>query len=818
VSESFAKRASSEHMYQNDLDLDADTRSSKNAYVSIFPGKYNKEQLSRYDADGVIKVGETVKSEEPLILAVRNRRTGPKLGRRARAFADASVMWDHHTEGTVTDVFKGKKAINVIVKSIQPTQVGDKFSGRYGDKGVCAAIIPDAKMPRAKDGKPFEVLLNPLGVISRGNPAQIIESALGKIVEKTGKPYRLTDFDSEDNLVQWALGELKKHGLKSLETVVDPENGRQIDDIHTGNRFMLKLHHTAEAKIQGRATGAYTAEGLPAKGGKGGSKKVGMLELSALLSHGAYDNIRDASLVRGQQNEEYWRQIMSGYSPPAPKIPFVYEKFVESLRGAGINPIANGTKIHVMALTGDAAKQLTGNRELKNADTVDWRLDRLTPTPGGLFDEQLTGGHGGKKWSYYRLSEPLPNPAMEEPMRYILGLTKKQFENVLAGKEHFGNDPAAIDDKSSTGPQALFTALERMNLDKEIQQAEAAARSSRATKRDTAIRRLRYLKNAKRLGQHPKDWFLDRVPVLPPAFRPVSVMQQTGTPLVADANYLYKELFDANHAFEELSKVVDDTTDERLNVYKAFRSVTGLGNPLATKNREQGVQGILKQVFGASPKYGVFQRKLLGSSVDLVGRATIVPNPNLNMDQVGLPEEQAWTVYRPFVVRRLVRRGMSKLQALKQTEDRTSDARRELLAEMDKRPVIITRAPVLHKYGVLAAEPQLTSSTVLELPPLIVKGFNADFDGDAMQFHVPGTDEAIQEARTSLLPSQNLLAAGDFKPIHTPTNEYIGGLWNASTKRNPKKGVKVFRNMQDVLAAYNRGEIGADQQVEIVEP
>jgi biotin carboxyl carrier protein len=127
ISESFAKRMSSTHMYQNDLDLDSATKVSKNAFISIFPGKYKKELLDKYDTDGVVKVGETVSADDPLILAVKERRTGPKIGRRARAYGDATVTWDHHTDGIVTDVHKGKKGINVIVKSIQPTQVGDKF-------------------------------------------------------------------------------------------------------------------------------------------------------------------------------------------------------------------------------------------------------------------------------------------------------------------------------------------------------------------------------------------------------------------------------------------------------------------------------------------------------------------------------------------------------------------------------------------------------------------------------------------------------------------------------------------------------------------
>jgi len=816
VSESFAKRATSEHMYQNNLEFDDATKVSKNAFIASFPAKYPKDLLQKYDSDGVIKVGETVHADDPLILAIRERRTGPKIGRRQRAYADASVTWDHHADGTVTDVYKGKNGVNVIVKAAQPMEVGDKMSGRMGDKGIVAKIVPDNRMPQDQQGRPFEVLLNPLGIISRGNPAQILESALGKIVEKTGQPYKLPDFDTEQSLSKWVMAELKKHGLTSTETIKDPDTGRNIENIQTGNRFLMKLHHTAEAKSQGRATGAYTSEGAPAKGGATGSKRVGMLELNALLSHGAYNTIRDSSLIRGQQNTDYWRQVMSGYSPPVPEVPFVYTKFVESLRAAGINPVKEGTKLNIMAMTEKDAKTLTGDRELKNADTVDWRVDRLSPIRGGLFDEAMTGGHGGKRWSYIKLHEKMPNPVMEDPIRYLLGLTKAKYEAILAGKEQYGNDPAA-DKTQNTGPQALFNALDRMNLDKEIEQARNQAQLGRKTARDMAIRRLRYLQGAKKLGQHPKEWFLSRVPVLPPIFRPISVMQQSGTPLVSDANYLYKELFDANKALKSMEEVVDDVTDERLALYKAFRAVTGLGNPITPKNRECNVKGILKQIFASSPKHGMVQRKLLGSTVDLVGRGAISPDPNLDMDHVGLPEKQAWTLYKPFLVRRLVRKGMPKLQALRAVEDRTDRTKRELLAEMASRPVIITRAPVLHKFGILAAWPQLTSSQVLEIPPLITGGFGADFDGDTMQFHVPSSDEAVEEAKTKLMPSQNLLSLSEFKPIHAPTNEYVGGIYAASAKRDYGKPTRTFRTQQDAINAYRRGEIGVGQHVEIVE-
>lgn len=807
VSQSFADRARSEHAYQRDLDLEEGVEHGLNRYVSTFPGRFDRHILRNFDEDGVVKPGTTVKRDDPLILAVRQRQVGPRLGRRQRAFADAAVTWDHHEPGTVTDVVWGRNGINVIVKSTAPLEQGDKLAGRYGDKGVVAEVVPDHRMPTGKDGQPFEVLLNPEGVPSRGNPAQNLEAALGKLAAATGEPVKVPDFSDIEDLNAWIERQLERHGIDPEETLYDPEENRHIPGILTGNRFIMKLHHMAEAKLQGRDIGGYSAEETPAKGGETGSKRIGMLELNALLSHGAFDVIRDARLVRGQQNEDYWRQVMSGYDPPQPEVPYTFRKFVNQLRAAGINPIREGTRTNVMALTDHDVAELAGDREIRNADTVDWRVGRLTPKKGGLFDEKLTGGHGGTRWSYVKLHTPLPNPVMEEPIRRLLDLTGPKYEAILAGKEELAGH---------TGPEAIAKALDKLDIDKELEAARAAVKGSRKTHRDKAMRKLKFLKAAQDKHLHPRDWVLSKVPVLPPAFRPVSLMRG-GRPLVSDPNYLYKELIEANDVLQNLEGKVDDVGDERLALYHAFKGVTGLGDPVQPKHQEQQVKGILKTVFGSSPKYGTIQRKLLGSTVDLVGRGTVTPNPKLNMDEMGLPEEQAWTLYRPFIVRRLVRRGMSRVAAFKAAKERTPTAKAELVKEMQRRPILLNRAPSLHRYSIMAFYPRLTRSKTMEVSPLVVGGFGMDFDGDNVNAHVTGTDEAAQNAAERMLPSRNLLSTQNFGVHYLPTQEYIAGLYEATTEVDKKKARRVFRTAKDALNAYRRGEIGLGQRIEILE-
>jgi DNA-directed RNA polymerase beta subunit len=1177
VSESFSKAMTSEHMYQNNLEIDDKYKLGKNDFVSLFGGKFEKNQLEKMDNAGVVKEGMEIKYGDPLILAARQRPIGEHRvwKRKAQGYEDRTVTWQHRHPGVVTDVVKGKKGISVVVKSHNPMQVGDKLSGRYGDKGIIADIIPDDQMPQGTDGKPFEILLNPHGVISRTNPAQVMEAVLGMIAEKRGEPIAVPDFDEIKDLASWTHEMARKEGIIDQQKIIDPETGRAIPPVLVGNRFFLKLHHMAEDKGSGRATGGYTMEGAPAKGGSSGSKRLSLLDTNALISHGAYENIRDAKLIRGQKNEDYWLSFLQGHNPPDPDVPFVYEKFVNELKGAGVNVVKDGNQLNVMALTQNDAKQLTGDREIENAETVNWD-NEMKAVKGGLFDPSLTGGHHGNRWSYIKLHQPLPNPVMEEPIRRLLGLTEKKFKAILAGED-------SIDGES--GPAAIQKALEGFNVDRQIKIARQQIAGSRKSDRDAAVRKLGYLQGLQKTGQKPSDWLLDRVPVLPPKFRPISKMEESGTPLVSDANFLYKEVFEANKNWKEMSQEVSDVGDEQLAAYQAFKAVTGLADPIHPKLQEKRVKGFLKSIFGDSPKFGCFddkteiltrrgwllfedlnysdevmtlnpgtgyaewgvirhihryeyvgemfrfetargldmvvtpnhrnwvrnrrkglnpddmnsgwhfepayktaacrnrrwfrtaadgwvgtfqrpdflpdscsdedfaayvgwwvaegwlgdrkadrpqicqavkqkeyceeldrihqslgfaysvgdydrkvpsggtclarqwsvnspelaawlvthcgklakekklsdvvknwptellkafllgyargdgnkrhvarrnaggvthknktqwwqehqsmattsisladdlvevgnklgltfrvrvsreetvfpdgtvfntlyrvktdssrfvvaegsiesvvdyegyvycvsvdngvvlvrrngkpfysgnsvQRKLLSTPVDVVGRAVIGPDPDLDMDSVGLPEAKAWDVYSDFVARRLVRRGLPPSEALKQVEERTPTAKTELLAEMENRPVFISRAPVLHRFGVMAFKPKLVKGDVMKVSPLIVGGFNADFDGDTMNYHVPVKESARKEALERMLPSRNLLSPADFKsPMAKPSQEYVAGLFSATEKPDEKARPHYFKDAQSAIAAYQRGDIPVNAVVNIL--
>lgn len=813
VSESAAKRLSSDHMYQHRHDHDDAIQSGRSRYIGLFPKQFDRRQLEQVDDDGVVRPGLEVQPGDPLVLAVKKMiDPAGRLHRKSAAtWQPAHLTWDHEHPGVVTDVMKDKKGVSVVVRSHNELRVADKLSGRFGDKGVVAAIIPDDRMPRDKQGRPVEVIMNELGLISRANSSQVAETILGKIAADKlgGKPYVVRDFEDIEDVSDWARQEAERHGVPVEEDLEDPESGASIPGILTGNRFVMKLSHTAESKGQARGTGGYTMEEAPAKGGgEGGkSKRISLLNVNAILSSGAVGVLKDASLVRGQKNPEYWLDFMQGKAPRDPEVPMIHQKLVAELQASGINVVPEGRQLHIMALLDHDVDELAGSREVTNRESGRMVDGVFTPTSGGLFDDKLVGPDGDK-WAKITFPEQIPNPVMEEPIRRLLGLTEAGLEEVIQGTRKLPS--------GETGPAGLKKALESINVKKELMTTRLALKTAKSSARDGLLRKLGYLKAADRLDIHPRDWMVGKAAVLPARFRPIAVMEDSGLPLVSDANWLYRELLEARDNLKTMSEKSSDVGDERLALYRAHKAVVGLGDPLHPKLREKGISGILKTVFGSNPKTSIVQQKLIGSTVDLVGRGVVVPNPDLDMDSLGIPENKAWEIYRMHVIRRLKRRGMPLGRAIEETEKKSDLARKEMLSEMDERPIMMDRAPVLHRFGEMAFWPKLTKDEAVHVSPLVIQGFGMDFDGDAVQYHVPGTDEAAREMAERMLPSRNLVSPADFKrPMHVPIREYALGLYLGSRKPENSARAEYFEDEDAAIQAFRRGEIRYDHPIEI---
>ena len=803
VSRSAANKMSSEHMYLVGYDKKDDYSADYDKFISLFPGKYNKDQLKAMDRTGVVKLGTMLNPGDPMILGVGERKSDTfGLMKKSRpSFTARDQTWEHSQPGLVTAVTATKGGWQVAVKSYKPMAAGDKLVGRYGDKGVISAVIEDGDMPQNKEGAPYDVIYNPLALVTRVNPFQAVEAALGKIAAKTGQPYKMPAF-MEGSLIDYAQAELKKAKLSDTETVFDPRLNKNIDNIFTGQRYFMNLHHQAENKLSGRDTGGYSTEEAPVKGGDEGAKRIGIADVNALLSHGAIDVLKDARLIRGQKNDEYWRAIKTGTPVPNVSVPFVWDKFVGQLKAAGVNVMRQGGAINIYGMTNSDVKQLSGG-EITSPKDIDFKNG--TAYEGGFFDEKIFGVNQSS-FGHFPLAAKVVNPVMEDVVRSLAGLTKNDFEKVISGE----------DVKGIVGMGGLEKFLNSYNLKDSIVTTKEQVMSATGQKRSNAITKLAYLEGMENKKLKPGDFLWDSMPVLPPRFRPIT---DTGSmQMVSDMNFLYKELFSMNRNFKELQQEVGAgaTGKEQLALYKMVKATVGLADPDSSKLKQKNVNGLIRQILGDNPKFSMFQRKVLASTVEGVGNAVIAPDPSMDMDHVGIPEDMAFTVFRPYIIRALTASGATPLEAMKQVEGRTDSARRALLYEMGQRPVMITRAPVLHKYNFMAAKPVLTAGSTMRMSPSVVVGFNADFDGDQMKIHVPSSPKAVKEAYEKMLPSRNLLSASTFKAHNFIKNEFLYGLFLASRGQVDKTNIKSFRTKDDVIKAFNRGEIAATDTVKII--
>lgn len=661
-------------------------------------------------------------------------------------------------------------------------------------------------------------------IAGNSNPSQVIEALLGKAAEKRGTPYVLSQ-DYDGDRLQYAIDELKKAGIPETDDLYDPLTGRTIKGVTTGVSYFMALHHQADSKESARGTGGYTIEGVPTAGEDGENpKRIGAGELGALVAHGVPAVIREVKTVRGQSNDDYWNAVAMGYPPPAPTAPQIYTRFLDSLKAAGINVRDSNGRLSLAAMTDKDVEQLAAG-EITVPETVKWMANfergaygeaSPEPVPGGLFDRGITGGHGGNRFGFIRLAEPLPNPVFEPQIKHMLGMTTPRFEAVLYGRE----DIQGI----GTGPEAMLEALRRIKPEQELESLKGQYKmASSASARDTLLKRMRALDGIIAQGLRPADLMITKVPVLPPVFRPININSKFTS--VASPNVLYMDLMNATKNFKDTRGQLagEAVSDAREAVYGSLRAVSGMGDPVKPSRKKQNVKGILDEVFGAGgPKTSLVQRSLIGGTTDMSGRGVITPDPNLDMDHIGIPENLAWPMFGRFVVRKLARQAgdnpESRMRAVKLVADRDPRAKQALLEVMEERPVLASRAPVLHKFGIMGFEPVLVPGKTIRLSPSTTSTFGADFDGDCMNVHAVVTPEAVREVRERMLPSKNIRSPANFGPLYTPRHEFLYGLYAATTKRNSGKLPTVFRRVSDALAAYRRGELDIDDEVHIVDP
>ena len=364
-------------------------------------------------------------------------------------------------------------------------------------------------------------------------------------------------------------------------------------------------------------------------------------------------------------------------------------------------------------------------------------------------------------------------------------------------------------DMGAEAVKALLSELDLEQLNAELREELNTASGQRKIR---AVRRLEVVEAFRQSGNRPEWMIMDVVPVIPPELRPM-VQLDGGRFATSDLNDLYRRVINRNNRLKRLldlgapdiivrneKRMLQEAVDALIDNGRRGRPVTGPGNrPL------KSLSDMLKG------KQGRFRQNLLGKRVDYSGRSVIVVGPELKMHQCGLPKEMALELFKPFVMKRLVERGQaSNIKAAKRQVERVGPGVWESLEEVIKEhPVLLNRAPTLHRLGIQAFEPILWEGRAIKLHPLVCTAFNADFDGDQMACHLPLSVEAQSEARTLMLSVHNILSTKDGKPVAIPSQDMILGTYYLTVVREDTRDkAKTFATYDEVMLAYDSHVIG----------
>ena len=365
--------------------------------------------------------------------------------------------------------------------------------------------------------------------------------------------------------------------------------------------------------------------------------------------------------------------------------------------------------------------------------------------------------------------------------------------------------------KGAMGAEAIQARLRSFDLEAEAAALAEIVENGTGQRKTRAIKRLKVVNAFRMTGTAPESMVLDNIPVIPPDLRPM-VQLDGGRFATSDLNDLYRRVINRNNRLKRLmdlgaptiivnneKRMLQDAVDALFDNGRRGRPVTGVGNrPL------KSLSDMLKG------KQGRFRQNLLGKRVDYSGRSVIVVGPQLKLHQCGLPSQMALELFKPFVMKRLVElKEAQNVKAAKRMVERANPKVWDVLAEVIREhPVLLNRAPTLHRLGIQAFEPQLIEGKAIQLHPLVCGAFNADFDGDQMAVHVPLSLEAQMEARALMLASNNVLFPSNGEPSIVPSQDIVLGLYYATRAKVNGKGEGMYlADIKEVQRAYDNGEV-----------
>ncbi len=391
-------------------------------------------------------------------------------------------------------------------------------------------------------------------------------------------------------------------------------------------------------------------------------------------------------------------------------------------------------------------------------------------------------------------------------------LTEKEYRET---EEKYGKGSFT----AKMGAEAIRTLLQEVDLDKLSAKLKKELEKASEQKKSKIVKRLDTVESFRKSGNKPEWMVMSVIPVIPPEIRPM-VQLDGGRFATSDLNDLYRRVINRNNRLKRLlelgapeiivrneKRMLQESVDALIDNGRRGRPVTGAGNrPL------KSLSDMLKG------KQGRFRQNLLGKRVDYSGRSVIVVGPELKIYQCGLPKEMAIELFKPFVMRELVGRGLAhNIKNAKRMVERLRPEVWDILEEViSDHPVMLNRAPTLHRLGIQAFEPVLVEGRAIKLHPLVCTAFNADFDGDQMAVHVPLSPEAQAEARYLMLSVNNLLKPQDGKPVTVPTQDMILGSYYLTIQIDGEKGEGMyFKDVDEALLAYQNGDVGLHAKVKV---
>lgn len=837
----------SQHLAKFKYELSNTDVINKSKFISLFPGKSNRVNMDQIGDDGVIKVGSKVQKGDILATILSPKEVnkddasaGLINKMRNKMFKSSAMIYTEEEPGIVTDVSYLGKRIQVNVKYTSPMKVGDKLSARDGGKGIVAAILPQEDMPYRynDDGEKeyADVIQDPHGVPSRANPGQIGEMGATKIVRKRGdKKYIVENQQSITDYARRIKREQQELGIKDKDVVFLGDDN-PVSDINMAPKYMVKLKHQIDHKVGVRTPFGDDGWDMNMKPIKG--KSTDHLMAYSMLGHGAYENAAEmATNWKAEKNDQLWDHIRKGgnYTAlPKKQETFAFKKFEDMLRSAGVNVRRNQNRFSLAPMTDNDILELS-NGAITNAGTIN--MKNMSAVKGGLFDHEITGGdkmgkdnfdnlftseltggtgQAGTKWAHIDLPFRMVTPMYERPVAKLLGITKADIHKIAKGEKDLNGE---------TGTEAIYNALASINLPKMRESLEEQAKSAKKAKYNDIRDQIDYVKALQKNKQKPQDAYMtSKVAVLPPILRPI-VELPNGSKRAADVNYHYRNLVASSEKYNEARDLyqIGAVKNKDLNaqydeVVKTVKQLHGL-----EKDDMDNKKGIIAQIAGtgSQPKEGFFQSEVVSRKQELSSRSTIVADPTLSMDEVGIGETVAWEKYAVFVQNALVKKGYTPLDARTAVENKTPVAKAQLEVEMKKRPLLFNRAPSWQIYNVAAFRPKIMPETrnsgkQFHFPNLPVNSFfGGDYDGDQMQAHVPIGITAVEEAKR-MFPSNFLYKAGYHnKLMLKPEHSAVYGLYKMTEKAKEVEDTKFFKSVDEAIKAERKKNIELNEIINI---